>query len=64
MARRDGNYSGWADHRTFMNIAFAQAVKATCEAVKSVDKEARGDGYRVINADPNVKTVTVTAPIG
>jgi hypothetical protein len=40
MARKDGNYSGWADHRFFMNKTFADAVKETCDAVKSVDKDA------------------------
>lgn len=40
MAHADGNYSGWADHRTFMNKSFADAVKTTCDAAKSVDKDA------------------------
>jgi hypothetical protein len=42
MARGDENYSSWADHRTFMNITFANAVKESCETLKTVDPEALG----------------------
>ena len=34
------NLSPWADHRTFMNITFAEAVKESSTVVKSVDPEA------------------------
>jgi len=41
MKRGDWNLSSWADHRTFMNITFAEAVKEGSDAVKSVDPEAK-----------------------
>lgn len=41
MARGDDNLSAWADHRFFMNDAFAGAVRAGVQAGHRVDKEAR-----------------------
>lgn len=40
MKRGDDNLSPWADHRTFMNLTFAEAVKESSDVVKSVDPEA------------------------
>src|SRR4030095_1396416 len=31
-ARRTRNFAPWADHRTFMEITFAQAYQAACDA--------------------------------
>jgi hypothetical protein len=41
MLHTDGNYSSWADHRTFMNITFARVLQESSEAAKSVDPDAR-----------------------
>ena len=41
MARGDDNFSPWADHRTFMNLAFAEVLAAGTKAVESVDPNAR-----------------------
>ena len=40
MARGDDNFSPWADHRTFMNLAFARALEVGTRAVESVDPDA------------------------
>jgi hypothetical protein len=40
MKRGDDNFSPWADHRTFMNLTFANAVKKAGEAARSVDPVA------------------------
>jgi Beta-galactosidase trimerisation domain len=37
MKRGDDNFSPWADHRTFMNLTFANAAKKASEAARSVD---------------------------
>jgi hypothetical protein len=42
MKRGDENWSAWADHRTFMNITFAEAAGKASDAVKSVDRSAIG----------------------
>jgi len=42
MKRGDDNWSAWADHRTFMNLTFAQAARKASETVKSVDPTAIG----------------------
>ncbi|MHC4717995.1 MAG: beta-galactosidase, partial [Planctomycetota bacterium] len=41
MARRGDNFSPWADHRTFMNLAFAEVLAAGTKAVEAVDPDAR-----------------------
>ncbi len=41
MARGGDNLSPWADHRTFMNISFADVIRAGTRAVESVDATAR-----------------------
>lgn len=41
MARGDDNLSPWADHRAFMNQAFADALLAGTRAGHEVDKDAR-----------------------
>jgi hypothetical protein len=38
-ARRRGNYSSWADHRTFMEICWADQFKFVQDVVKEVDPE-------------------------
>lgn len=40
MKRRDGNYSSWADHKEFMDISYADALKMGVDAVHSVDPSA------------------------
>ncbi len=35
------NLSPWADHRTFMNLTFAEAVKAGTDAIKEIDPQAK-----------------------
>ena len=42
MKRGDDNWSAWADHRTFMNLTFAEEAHKASEAVKSVDPAAIG----------------------
>jgi glycosyl hydrolase family 42 (putative beta-galactosidase) len=42
MKRGDDNWSGWADHRTFMNLTFAQEARKASDTVKSVDAKAIG----------------------
>jgi len=41
MARGDNNFSAWADHRFFMNKAFADALAAGTRAVEKADPAAR-----------------------
>ena len=40
MKRGDQNYSSWADHKEWMDIAFASALKAGVDAIHSVDAQA------------------------
>ena len=40
-ARRHGNFAPWADHRTFMEIAFAEYFKLVRDSVREVDKTGR-----------------------
>lgn len=40
MKRSDGNYSSWADHKEWMDIAYARALQMGAEAVHSVDPKA------------------------
>ena len=40
MKRGDDNLSPWADHRTFMNLSFANAARKASETVRSVDPGA------------------------
>ena len=40
MRRTDENYSAWADHKEWMDISFAAALKTGVEAVHSVDPRA------------------------
>ncbi len=37
--RADSNLSSWADHRTFMNLTFAEAAKKASDTVKSIDSK-------------------------
>ena len=51
-ARKSGRYSPWADHRTYMEISFANAYKAVREAVVEGDREGHIalSGTQVTNA--------------
>lgn len=40
MARSDQNWSSWADHKEWMDVSFARALKMGVDAVRSVDPEA------------------------
>ncbi|MBL8209665.1 MAG: beta-galactosidase [Bryobacterales bacterium] len=40
MRRTDGNYSSWADHKEFMDTAFARALRMGRDAVQSVNPRA------------------------
>jgi hypothetical protein len=40
IARTDGNFSAWSDFRSFMDVAFARAVRAGTEAVHAADPTA------------------------
>jgi Beta-galactosidase len=40
MKRTDGNYSAWADHKEWMDISFAAALKMGADAIHSVDPQA------------------------
>jgi hypothetical protein len=42
MKRGDDNWSAWADHRTFMNVTFAQEARKASDTVTSVDAKAIG----------------------
>lgn len=40
MKRADGNFSSWADHKEWMDVSFARALKMGVDAIKSVDPDA------------------------
>ena len=40
MKRTDDNFSSWADHKEWMDISFARALKAGVDGVTSVDPDA------------------------
>lgn len=40
MKRKDDNFSSWSDHKEWMDIAFARALKMGADAINSVDPEA------------------------
>lgn len=40
MRRADDNYSSWADHKEWMDIAYARALEAGAAAIHSVDPQA------------------------
>ena len=40
LARTDGNHSGWADFKAFMDVAFAAALRAGTDAVHEADPAA------------------------
>ena len=40
MRRTDENYSAWADHKEFMDISFAGALRMGADAIRSVDPDA------------------------
>ena len=40
LARTDGNFSAWSDFRSFMDVAFAGAVRAGTDAVHGADPTA------------------------
>jgi hypothetical protein len=40
MKRTDDNFSSWADHKEWMDISYARALKMGADAVRSVDPEA------------------------
>jgi hypothetical protein len=40
MRRADGNFSAWADHKAWMDVAFARALRAGTEAVHGADPAA------------------------
>ncbi len=40
MKRTDDNYSSWADHKEWMDISYANALKMGVDAVRSVDPDA------------------------
>jgi hypothetical protein len=40
MKRTDNNFSSWSDHKEWMDVAFARALKAGADAINSVDPEA------------------------
>lgn len=40
MRRTDSNYSSWADHKEWMDVSFARALKMGVDAIHSVDPEA------------------------
>ncbi len=41
MKRTDENYSSWADHKEWMDVSFARAIKMGVDAIRSVDPDAR-----------------------
>ena len=41
MKRTDENYSSWSDHKEWMDISFASALKMGVDAIHSVDPHAR-----------------------
>lgn len=40
MRRTDENYSSWADHKEWMDISYARALKMGTDAIRSVDPDA------------------------
>ncbi len=40
MKRADDNYSSWSDHKEWMDISFASALKMGADAIRSVDPHA------------------------
>ncbi len=40
LERRDGNFSAWTDFKTFMDLAFAQAIRAGTDAIHAADPSA------------------------
>ena len=40
MKRTDGNFSSWADHKEWMDISYARALRMGADAVHSVDPKA------------------------
>jgi len=40
MKRTDGNHSAWSDHKEWMDVSFARALKMGVDAVRSVDPAA------------------------
>ena len=40
MKRTDNNFSSWSDHKEWMDVAFARALKAGADAINSVDPDA------------------------
>jgi hypothetical protein len=40
MRRTDSNYSSWADHKEWMDVSYARALKMGADAIHSVDPEA------------------------
>lgn len=40
MKRKDDNFSSWADHKEWMDISYARALKQGADAVRSVDPDA------------------------
>ncbi len=40
MARSGDNYSAWADHKEWMDVSFARALKMGVDAIRSVDPDA------------------------
>lgn len=40
MKRADGNFSSWADHKEWMDISYARALKMGADAIHSVDPKA------------------------
>jgi hypothetical protein len=41
LARRDGNFSAWADFRAWMDYSFAQALRLGADAIHASDRDAR-----------------------
>ncbi len=40
MKRTDNNFSSWSDHKEWMDVAFARALKTGADAINSVDPDA------------------------
>jgi hypothetical protein len=40
MKRTDGNFSSWSDHKEFMDLSFANALKMGTDAIRSIDPDA------------------------
>lgn len=40
MKHSDGNFSAWADHKEWMDVAYARALKMGADAIRSVDRDA------------------------